>query len=226
MNAKRRESRAAGLLRLAHAREVNEAVGEAMDAERPRFERLADPESAPRVVSAFNLFQTPEPLAALMVERLGERRRVLEPSAGLGRLYRAVRQTGGASVVLVEIAPDCCAELYRDTESDYNAKLIQADFLSCDAARLGGLFDGVIMNPPFSHRKESRHVRHAFDMLAPGGRLVAVMSTGPFNRSYKTDAAFRQWLGDVGGVREDLPPNSFKESGTGVCTCLVIIDKD
>jgi hypothetical protein len=34
--------------------------------ERPRFERLANNDSAPRVVSSFNLFQTPEHIADRM----------------------------------------------------------------------------------------------------------------------------------------------------------------
>ena len=74
-------SRKTGLLRLRHLLEVTEAKAEEMDAERPRFERLANPDSAPRVISAAQLFQTPEPLAArlaMMFPRFG---RTLEPSA-------------------------------------------------------------------------------------------------------------------------------------------------
>lgn len=89
-----RSSQQLGRLRLRHLLEVTEAEGENMATERERFERLADPGSRPRVVSSFNLFQTPEPLAARMASLLTPGR-TLEPSAGLGRLYRAVRAAWG-----------------------------------------------------------------------------------------------------------------------------------
>lgn len=226
MNPRQGQSRLTGLLRLRHLRETMEAVDVEMVEERERFRRLANNGAAPRVVSAFNLYETPEPLAALVVERLGERQRILEPSAGLGRIYRAVRAQSKAPVVLVELAAQCCAELYRDIESDEAASLIQGDFLGCDAVRLGGLFDGVVMNPPFSHRQDFRHVRHAFELLEPGGRLVAIMSPGSFYRQSRADRAFREWFEQVGGVAEDLPAGSFKASGTNVETRLVTIEKD
>jgi hypothetical protein len=38
-------------------------------------------------------------------------------------------------------------------------------------------------------------------------------------------ASFRAWFEDVGGVVEDLPEGSFKESGTNVMTRIIVIDK-
>jgi 16S rRNA A1518/A1519 N6-dimethyltransferase RsmA/KsgA/DIM1 with predicted DNA glycosylase/AP lyase activity len=108
-----------------------------------RFARLAGDDSKSRVVSAFNLFQTPEPLAARVVEMAGELGRTLEPSAGLGRLYRAVRARSGCHVTLVEQSAECCAELYRETAGDGACKLVQGDFLSAEGL---GLFDNIVMN--------------------------------------------------------------------------------
>lgn len=153
MNTPHANSRKTGILRLRHLREVTEAKAEEMDALRPRFERLADPASAPRVVSSYNLFQTPPELAARIAGMFPAFGRTLEPSAGLGRLYRAVRNRDAAApVVLVEQNADCARELYAATDSDPAATLIVGDFLSMDAARLGGLFDSIIMNPPFHMR--------------------------------------------------------------------------
>jgi len=51
------------------------------------------------------------------------------------------------------------------------------------------------------------------------------MSTSvKFNRQKKYQV-FREWLDDVGGWYEDLPDGAFKESGTGVSTIMVVIDK-
>ncbi len=69
MNDRARDSRRTGILRLRHLQEVTEAKAEEMAEAAPRFARLADKAaSAPRVVVAFQLFQTPEPLAARLVE--------------------------------------------------------------------------------------------------------------------------------------------------------------
>jgi hypothetical protein len=50
------------------------------------------------------------------------------------------------------------------------------------------------MNPPFEKGQDIEHVRHAYDQLKPGGRVVAIMSEGPFFRSDKKATEFRDWL--------------------------------
>lgn len=178
-----------------------------------RFQRIAGEEPT-RAVSAFNLFQTPEPIAAMMADRLAELvaldGRILEPSAGLGRLCRAVRDRGFIGpVVWVEHAPQCCAELYRQSQG---AKLITDDFLSCNLGRLGGPFDGVIMNPPFKMGRDVKHIQHAHAMLRPGGWLVALCFDGVKQR--------RDLLPLVDSW-ELLPPDSFKSEGTRAAVALV-----
>ena len=217
MNAQS-ESRRVGILRLRHLQEVNEAKGEEMVEAAPRFARLADKASAAGVVVAHQLFQTPEPLAARVValatadgRELG---RVLEPSAGLGRIYRAVRAVApSAPVTLVDIAPDCCGELYRATEGDPTARLVAGDFLTMGAARLG-TFDTVVMNPPFTRGSDIAHIRHALTLLAPGGVLVAICAGGPKQRAA---------LKPIATTWEDLPAGSFKSEGTNVAAALVTI---
>ena len=217
MNAN--ESRRTGILRLRHLREVTEARGEEMDGQRERFRRLAG-ETGPRVVSAYQLFQTPPELAARLVGMAAEGRalgRTLEPSAGLGRLYKEVRAADQACpVVLVELSPECGGEVYRATDGDGAARLVSGDFLTMTADRLGGLFDTVVMNPPFHGADKGgdvAHVRHALTLLAPGGRLVSVVMDGPRQRrAFKTTAA--EW--------HDLPPGSFRSEGTNVAAAVVV----
>lgn len=211
MNA--RQSQLTGRLRLRHLLEVTEAKGEEMAAERPRFERLADPESAPRIVSAFQLFQTPEPLAARLADMFTTFGRTLEPSAGLGRLYRAIRDRDpGCPVTLVETAADCAGELYRNTATDSACRLLQRDFLECTAPQLGK-FDSIVMNPPFHRGADIQHIRHALQFLAPGGQLVAICAAGPRQRAAFQDAA-REWI--------DLPAGAFKEAFTNVAAAIVV----
>ena len=51
----------------------------------------------------------------------------------------------------------------------------RADFLAWSAANLGRTFDRVVMNPPFDQGRWRAHLEAAAGMLAPGGRLVAVL---------------------------------------------------
>lgn len=209
-----RESQRTGRLRLRHLLETTEAIGEDMQTERQRFQRLASPDARPRVVSAFNLFQTPEPLAAQLVSLAPIAGRVLEPSAGLGRLYRAIRAVDAAcAVTLVEQSPDCCAELYRATEGDAHCRLVQGDFLSYSPAALGP-FDAVIMNPPFKMGRDILHIEHARRLLAPGGRLVSLCAAGP-RQLAKLKPLAAEW--------HDLPPGSFATEGTRVAAAIVVI---
>ncbi|MDO8415481.1 MAG: PLxRFG domain-containing protein [Agitococcus sp.] len=90
-------------------------------------------------------------------------------------------------------------------------------------------YDRIIMNPPFSNRQDAEHVRHAYDLLKPNGRIVAIMGEGVFFGSDKKAVEFREWLESVGGTSEKLPDNSFMDSSlpvnTGVNARMVIIDK-
>lgn len=165
----------------------------------------------------FDLFPTPPALAAEMVRRAGIRQgdRVLEPSAGTGRLAKAAKEAG-AWVVCVEFNHSLIGRLL-----DMGFEVICKDFMEyTQPARV----DAVIMNPPFSNGADIDHVRHAYDLLTEGN-LVAIMSEGSFYRSDKKATAFRAWLESVGGESEQLPAGTFRQSGTNVSTRLVTISK-
>lgn len=201
------------ILRLRSMREQTEAVGETMKYEAERFTALAN-RDAVRVVSAFNLFQTPVAIADRMA-RLADPQdgeRWLEPSAGLGRLYQAIRNRSQAHVTLVENAPQCASELYRQTEQDDCAQLIQEDFLECTVDRIG-LFHGVLMNPPFKMGRDIKHIRNAERFVLPGGKIVSLCYAGPKQR-----AAFEN---RNGWTWELLPSGSFKTEGTGADVALI-----
>lgn len=212
-----RNSQKQGRLRLRQLMERTEAKAEEMAADRPRFQALAREDAAPRAVSSHNLFQSPPALAS-QVARMARLSlgRLLEPSAGLGRLYEAARAISACNVTMVEQSADLCGELYRMTEADPDATLIQADFLSCDAQRLGGLFDRVIMNPPFQRGTDIKHIRHAITLLNEGGRLVAICANGPKQRKHLQPIA-TEW--------HDLPSGSFKSEGTNVETAIFVYQK-
>lgn len=191
----------------------NNAAQEAQAAQRERFRALGarhNEGKAPRGVSAFQLFQTPPAvaadLAALLALKPGAR--VLEPSAGLGRLLDAVAPYKPAEVVAVEQAAPLAAELYRQARPGVVLK--QRDFMTLTPAELGA-FDAVIMNPPFHLRADVRHIEHAMRFLKPGGVLAALcMDTHHRRDAFQT----------VASTWRELPAGTFRASGTNVATIM------
>ena len=117
---------------------------------------------------AHQFYPTPPDLAETMVAaaQIEGHHRVLEPSAGQG----AIASLLPPNAVLVEVSPMHC-EILRAAGHKYVRK---ADFLDWR----DGLFDRVVMNPPFDGGRAVRHLEHAASMTAPGGRIVAVLPGG------------------------------------------------
>lgn len=199
--------------RLRKLQAETEAAGVEMAFERGRFDNLRGDSNKPRAVAAFNLFQTPEHIADQMVAMLDlwPDSVVLEPSAGLGRLYNALRKVHGGPVILAEQSPDCCRELYEMTREDRETTLKQGDFLvmTCTA-------DAVLMNPPFKQGRDIKHILHALEMLKPGGLLVSLCYNGK-RQNKKLQPIADSW--------EVLPTDSFKEAGTRAEVVLLTIRK-
>jgi predicted RNA methylase len=189
-----------------------------------------------KAISAPQLFPTPKELAKRMIDTathgLGcAGLRVLEPSAGTGVLLDAVIDSAAGAdcctTVAVEIDERLATELKRRRDlrlhtNDANHKVVCADFLLCNEEL--GTFDRILMNPPFADGADVDHVTHALTMLSPGGRLVAIMSSGVTFRQDKRTVAFRTLVQERAGVIEPLPDDTFAQSGTLVRTVLATID--
>jgi predicted RNA methylase len=174
-------------------------------------------------------FPTPDALVARMVAALDMVRTpnatVLEPSAGDGRIVAAVLAAyPECGVTWVEIDEDR-ADLIP---TNRRAKGYRGDFLAWPPAGKALNFDFVIMNPPFAvpGNKDAfiDHVEHAYAMLRPGGRLVAIVPESIRTRTTKSYTRLRT-LFESQGSWEDVDAGTFKESGTGVNTIMVTVDK-
>ena len=87
-------------------------------------------------------------------------------------------------------------------------------------------YDRLIMNPPFSNDQDLDHVRHAFDLLREGGRLVAIMPCSSLtNRHTNKAKAFVEWFEGALAAVYDLPEDTFKAAGANIRTKLIVIDK-
>ncbi len=168
----------------------------------------------------FGFFETPEPVASRIVDeaRIDKEHRVLEPQAGRGALARKCLERG-AQVDCVEIQGQLVDQLRLIPGL---AKVCHADFLDLLVEDLG-LYDRIVMNPPFDNGRDIDHVRHALRFLSPGGRLVAVMSASVEFREGRKFEEFRKLITERGGSMHDLPSRSFESSGTCVNTVYVII---
>lgn len=117
------------------------------------------------------------------------------------------------SAAIVQSASDVqCSRLLKTTN------VFNGDFLGSTSAGLGQ-FDLILMNPPFDSGSDIAHIKHAFGLLAPGGRLVSVCANGPRQREQLQPLALTS-----NGSWEDLPAGSFKHAGTMVNTALVVIN--
>ena len=58
-----------------------------------------------------------------------------------------------------------------------------------------------------------------------GPTLVSVMSAGVAFRQDKEHREFREYVAANGGSIEPLPDDSFRSSGTGVRTVLVVMER-
>jgi 16S rRNA A1518/A1519 N6-dimethyltransferase RsmA/KsgA/DIM1 with predicted DNA glycosylase/AP lyase activity len=139
--------------------------------------------------------------------------RVLEPSAGLGRLLDALAPKAPSAVVAVEIAPACAGVLFQQDRAGISIR--QADFLKLAPAELG-LFDAIVMNPPFHARTDIRHILHAMKFLKPGGRLAAICMAGN-SRELALRHFAKSWI--------PLPPGAFRAEGTNTPTVMLRIDQ-
>ena len=167
-------------------------------------------------------FPTPPRVIARMLElaRIEPQHHVLEPSCGNGDIMDAIKAEHlGAALHAIELN-----RALADILSAKGHEVEFADFLEHEA-----FYDRIAMNPPFENSAEIDHVLRAVKLLAPGGRLVSVMSEGPFFRSDHKSAAFRDWFEKQGGRSEPLPNDAFcgREAfrQTDVRTRLIIIDK-
>ena len=186
----------------------------------------------------YQQFSTPLPLAyaALQAAMIGPGDVVLEPSAGTGMLavmaQLALGNAAAAALHLNEIAATragLLAELFPgSTVTRHNAESIRD--------RLPELRPTVVlMNPPFSaspgierirHHVDLHHIRSAFSMLPPGGRLVAISSA----HCVPGDAAWKDAFASLDPPAHavftaPIDGRAYSRRGTTFDTRLTVLDR-
>ncbi len=182
-------------------------------------------------------FSTPLPLAYAVLRAAAIRPgdMVLEPSAGTGMLAvmaECALGSGAGNLHLNEIADVRRALLCRL----FPETLVTGVNAENVADRLPGARPTVvIMNPPFSatpgvdrirHAADLRHVRSAFCMLPPGGRLAAVTSANCVPGDSDWNSAFGRVNPPARVVfTMAIDGHAYARRGTGFDTRLTVLDR-
>ncbi len=176
----------------------------------------------------WDFFQTPEDLANEMAKLadVQPNDRVLEPSAGGGRLCRAVLKRGvpHGQIFVCEAQIDLWSKLAAD---GFNT-LLMRDFTKVSCIEDETLkFDKILANPPFSNGADVIHCRKMYDFLKLDGRMVCITGPGWKYRDTKPYSTFRAWFDSLPSTTVmELPSGTFKDSGTNVRALLLTIDKE
>lgn len=152
-----------------------------------------------------DFFPTPAHVAQRMARlaHIKEGMRVLEPSAGNGNLADAAKAAGGV-VDVIEISG-----ALRDILTAKGYNVVAHDF---DGFTPDQKYQAILMNPPFSNRRDAAHIMQAFEMLAGGGTLVAIAGEGVFFGRDQKAQAFRDWLDAHGAEVEQLDGGTFQDN--------------
>lgn len=172
-------------------------------------------------------FATPEPLGMKMVEwadiRSGES--VLEPSAGHGAIGRFFPETTTNKAI------EQSDELASKLSLRFSGDVLTGDF---EDHNIVNKYDAIVMNPPYGSggKTAAEHVRKAIKHLRDGGRIVALIPTGPaadkqFDKLlHPADPKKDKDAKDIYTVSDiTLPRVTFERAGTSVSTRVLVLEK-
>lgn len=167
---------------------------------------------------AFQFYPTPNDVCKRMCElaQLDANSIVLEPSCGNGALADVIWSYHPKSLEGIELN----TALQKVLDQKPYPVRCGIDFLN-----ISGQWNRIIMNPPFTNGQDIKHVLHAFQQLAPGGILIAIVGAGCMFNSDTKSTQFRAFLAEHNAEAELLPAGTFKKSGTMVETYLIRIHK-
>lgn len=177
------------------AAQQSDPIGERVDALRRKaiYQQVPD------------FYPTPGEIIERMLQlaNLQPHHHCLDPGGGAGDICLALRDLGVKHIDCFELNAGLLEALIL-----LGFPLLGRDFL---AATPCPIYDRILMNPPFGKDAHIEHVRHAYDWLAPGGKLVAVLPLEHPSR-IKKRRQFSAWLDELGVERYPNPLKSFAKS--------------
>jgi hypothetical protein len=159
-------------------------------------------------------YPTPERLARMCVElaEIGEADKVLEPSAGQGAIATLLPAGRTTAVELSDLQCNVLrAKLGAGADVICHDFILQAD----DWWLAGRRFDRVVMNPPFADGRAKLHAEYAGHVVAPGGRLVAILPASMRGKPVLGPDFEHAWHG----------PYTGEFAGTDVSVVILVADR-
>lgn len=204
----------------------------------PFIDRLTGGESV-NIKKEFQFFATPNKLADRLVElaEITEGMSVLEPSAGQGAIIESIYRASPRYMKGPNEKPSISVDYYELMEINRNIlskKLNASERWSSSTSCMGDDFltaapsfkyDRIIANPPFSKNQDIDHIKHMHTLCKDGGRIVTIASRHWYFAKNKKETQFREWLKEIGAEVIELDNGEFKESGTSIAACIIIINK-
>lgn len=169
----------------------------------------------------FQFFPTPDHLADRLVKlaKIRERDDILEPSAGQGAIVNAIQRNTWRHRTVYGFELMDINRTFLDEIPGFI--LLGNDFLKeCKLP-----FDKIIANPPFTKNQDIDHIIKMYKFLKKGGTLVSIASKHWQYANNKKENQFRDWLDEIGAEIIEIPAGEFKESGTTIATCIIVINK-
>lgn len=123
-------------------------------------------------------YPTPNSLVDKMLEQvvIESDDDVLEPSAGNGSIAEKL----DGNVTCIEISP-----MRVEILKSKGLNALKGDFLEHH-----GSYDKIVMNPPFNKNQAKIHIEHAYELLKPGGSLVAIMPASFNDKNYTISESY------------------------------------
>jgi hypothetical protein len=160
-------------------------------------------------------YPTPKHIAQRVVEladiKLGVS--VLEPSAGTGSLVDEI--TVPCDILCIEPMSN-------------NIEILRTKGYKCLPQTFETFvpdkkYQRIIMNPPFSGQRDILHFLRAWDMLAPGGIIVGIISENALYYQTEISKQFNKFLEENNAYIEPVPARSFEDYGTSIETVMIKI---
>lgn len=157
---------------------------------------------------------TPKELVNILIDyadiQAGEK--ILEPSAGIGNIADELKKKS-TNIDVVEYMYS-----YNELLKLKGFNVVGNDFMNYDRKNY---YDKIVMNPPFS--KEQEHIKHAYECLKGGGKIVAITSPHWTFASDKKSMEFREWLDNM---TYETFESDIKFEFTNVGYKILVIDKE
>lgn len=157
---------------------------------------------------------TPKELVNILIDYadIQEGEKILEPSAGIGNIADELKKKSNNIDVLEYMYN------YNELLKMKGFNVVGNDFMNYNRKNY---YDKVVMNPPFS--KEQEHIKHAYECLKDGGKIIAITSPHWTFASDKKSAEFREWLDNM---TYDIYESDIKFEFTNVAYKILVIDKE